>query len=157
MSHKICGTGHGGESNPTASTNCRSGARGSDSGGTNPVALTNGGSPTDKGLGIGSEDSDGKALTKDMYDTLVTAFDATDAVTSESGGKKCLVKAGSAFDETPNNNKIKPDVAGASLDGDSHSYMHGKIGPSQTTMTTVAQLGTRHPAHATPKRSVSCP
>ncbi|MGN7678596.1 MAG: hypothetical protein ACTJLL_02440 [Anaplasma sp.] len=40
MSHKICGTGHGDADKATASTNCRSGAKGGTSG---SEALTNGG------------------------------------------------------------------------------------------------------------------
>ncbi|MGN7678475.1 MAG: hypothetical protein ACTJLL_01795 [Anaplasma sp.] len=81
MSHKICGTGHGGTNKATASTNCRSGAKGSDN-----TVLTNGGDGS-KGLGIGSEDggSENKALTAQQWDTLVTAFEADNAVTSNTG------------------------------------------------------------------------
>ncbi|MGN7661775.1 MAG: hypothetical protein ACTJLK_04080 [Anaplasma sp.] len=102
MSHKICGTGSGTEKDVTASTNCRSGApapKGSD----NDVA----------GLGIGSEDvkdasgASGKALTKDMYDTLVKAFEANDASTAGTDTNKygCAVKAGNAFDGTLSSSK----------------------------------------------------
>ncbi|MGN7661614.1 MAG: hypothetical protein ACTJLK_03245, partial [Anaplasma sp.] len=104
-------TGSGTANDPTNKTNCRSGA---------PAPK---GSAELAGLGIGSEDvkstsgtdnTKAKALTKDMYDTLVKAFEANDASTageasatdtckdaSGSGEKEACgsaVKAGNAFD-----------------------------------------------------------
>ncbi|MGN7661411.1 MAG: hypothetical protein ACTJLK_02190, partial [Anaplasma sp.] len=79
------------------------------------------------GLGIGSEDvaanstkDNAKALTKDMYDTLVKAFEANDAstvttATSENNGecatenkKTCgsAVKAGNAFEAS--SSRLRP-------------------------------------------------
>ncbi|MGN7678476.1 MAG: hypothetical protein ACTJLL_01800, partial [Anaplasma sp.] len=123
-SHKICGTGEGSKDDVTRKTNCRSGA---------PAAASNK-NVAALGLGIGSEDvlsdsgtekDSAKALTAKQWDTLVKAFEAENVSTassdngdqacnSGSGDKNCksAVKAGSAFDGTPNSHKIKQDVAG---------------------------------------------
>ncbi|MGN7678859.1 MAG: hypothetical protein ACTJLL_03860, partial [Anaplasma sp.] len=128
VSHKICGTGEGENHTVTTRTNCRSGAPAPSGSVTTGHQL---------GLGIGSEDlltgngatgqqDKGKALTSQQWDTLMKAFEAENVSTAESGKDKACtnsdggsnnnncksaIKAGSAFDGTPNAHRIKPDVA----------------------------------------------
>ncbi|MGN7678433.1 MAG: hypothetical protein ACTJLL_01565, partial [Anaplasma sp.] len=140
VSHKICGTGHGTANDATASTNCRSGARGSNGGG----VLTNGDScSSSEGCGISSADSatHDKALQGTEYDTLVTAFDANDAVTDNTT-KKCSVKAGSAFDGTPNvSHKICGTGEGENYTVTTRTNCRSGVPAATSSVTSGAQLG----------------